>query len=133
MTAGRWPLPKPPDGAHRAKGHCAYKDENDFEHTGDAGRRTGCGYTALLMREQGCQGFQAKAPGRVDADTGAISFDRAAEAGREGSPLESDTRSPAQTPRHDAGSRVRQRGKGTGVGCGFSPQPNRILVIFQQS
>lgn len=127
MTAGRWPLPKPPDGAHRAKGHCAYKDENDFEHTGDAGRRTGCGYTALLMREQGCQGFQAKAPGRVDADTGAISFDRAAEAGREGSPLESDTRSPAQTPRHDVGRWVRQGGKEPVWAVASPPSPTASL------
>lgn len=98
-------------------------------HVGDAGRRMGCGHTALLTPERGCQGFQAKAPGRVDADPGATSSDRAAEAGQEGSPLETDTQSPVETMTRQRKT-GQARGRGTEVGCGFSLQPNHILVIF---
>ena len=88
--------------------------------------RTGCGHTALLTPERGCQGFQAKVSGRVDADPGATSSDRVAEAGQEGSPLETNTRSPVETMtrRRKTGQ---ARGQGTGLGCGFSPSPTTSL------
>lgn len=72
--AGSRGLSQTRDGAHRTKGTVLTKARMTLSTNGDAGRRMGCGCTALLTCERGCQGFQAKAPGRVEADTGAISL-----------------------------------------------------------